>query len=122
MHLWDQESGFFGSVPIVAGTVALAVGAGLAAKMQRGGDVAVAYLGDGAVEEGVVHEALNLARIQGLPVLFVVENNLFASHMHISIRQPKDATARFAEANSIPCEILDGNDVVAVARASARAV
>lgn len=122
MHLWDQESGFFGSVPIVAGTVALAVGAGLAAKMQRGGDVAVAYLGDGAVEEGVVHESLNLARIQGLPVLFVVENNLFASHMHISIRQPKDATARFAEANSIPCEILDGNDVVAVARASARAV
>ena len=122
MHLWDQARGFYGSVPIVAGTVALAVGAGLAAKFQNGGDVAVAYLGDGAVEEGVVHESLNLARVQNIPVLFVVENNLFASHMHISIRQPSDATARFAMANGIPFEILDGNDVLAVSTAAAKAV
>jgi TPP-dependent pyruvate/acetoin dehydrogenase alpha subunit len=122
MHLWDQSRGFYGSVPIVAGTVALAVGAGLAAKLQRSGDVAVAYLGDGAVEEGVVHESLNLARIQDIPVVFVVENNLFASHMHISIRQPSDATARFAEANGIPFDIVDGNDVVTVARVGREAV
>ncbi len=122
MHLWDQPRGFYGSVPIVAGTVALAVGAGLAAKLQRSGDVAVAYLGDGAVEEGVVHESLNLARIQDVPVLFVVENNLFASHMHISIRQPSDATARFAEANGIPFEIVDGNDVVTMERVGREAV
>jgi TPP-dependent pyruvate/acetoin dehydrogenase alpha subunit len=115
MHLWDQSCGFYGSVPIVSGTVPLAVGAGLAAKMQKNGDVAVAYLGDGAVEEGVVHESLNLARIYNIPVIFVVENNLFASHMHISLRQPTDATARFAEANDIPFEILDGNDVLKVA-------
>jgi pyruvate dehydrogenase E1 component alpha subunit len=122
MHLWDQANGFYGSVPIVAGTVALAVGAGLAAKMQQRGDVAVAYLGDGAVEEGVVHESLNLAKVQNVPVIFVVENNLFASHMHISIRQPSDATARFADANSIPSEVIDGNDVVAVAKSAARAI
>ena len=122
MHLWDQPRGFYGSVPIVAGTVALAVGAGLAAKMQRSGDVAVAYLGDGAVEEGVVHESLNLARVQEIPVVFVVENNLFASHMHISIRQPSDATARFAEANAIPFDIIDGNDVMAIAKSAERAV
>jgi TPP-dependent pyruvate/acetoin dehydrogenase alpha subunit len=122
MHLWDQPRGFYGSVPIVAGTVALAVGAGLAAKLQRNSDVAVAYLGDGAVEEGVVHESLNLARIQNIPVLFVVENNLFASHMHISIRQPSDATARFAEANGIPFELVDGNDVIAMARVGREAV
>ena len=122
MHLWDQAKGFYGSVPIVAGTVALAVGAGLAAKLQRTGDVAVAYLGDGAVEEGVVHESLNLARIQNIPVIFVVENNLFASHMHISIRQPYDATARFAVANDIPARVIDGNDVIAVAEAAEEAV
>jgi len=122
MHLWDQSKGFYGSVPIVAGTVALAVGAGLAAKLQKSGDVAVAYLGDGAVEEGVVHESLNLARIQNIPVLFVVENNLFASHMHISIRQPSDATARFAVANDIPVRLIDGNDVIAVAEAAEEAV
>ena len=116
MHLWDQSCGFYGSVPIVSGTVPLAVGAGLAAKMQKNGDVAVVYLGDGAVEEGVVHESLNLARIYNIPVIFVVENNLFASHMHISLRQPSDATARFAEANDIPFEILDGNDVLKVAQ------
>lgn len=114
MHLWDQSRGFYGSVPIVAGTVPLAVGAGLAAKLQRSGDVAVAYLGDGAVEEGVVHESLNLARVQNIPVVFVVENNLFASHMHISARQPSDATARFAAANQIPFVVLDGNDIGSV--------
>lgn len=122
MHLWDQPNGFYGSVPIVAGTVALAVGAGLAAKLQSSDDVAVAYLGDGAVEEGVVHESLNLARIQNVPVIFVVENNLFASHMHISIRQPKDVTARFATANDIPARVIDGNDVIAVTEAAEEAV
>lgn len=115
MHLYNQPSGFYGSVPIVSGTVPLAVGAGLAAKLQRTGDVAIAYLGDGAVEEGVVHESLNLARIQNIPIIFVVENNLFASHMHISIRQPKDATARFAQANDIPAHIIDGNNVLDIA-------
>lgn len=118
MHLWDQPKGFYGSVPIVAGTVPLAVGAGLAAKLQQSGDVAVAYLGDGAMEEGVVHESLNLARIQDVPVIFVVENNLFASHMHISTRQPKDSTARFAHANDVPYRMVDGNDVIAVASAA----
>jgi TPP-dependent pyruvate/acetoin dehydrogenase alpha subunit len=118
MHLWDQRVGFYGSVPIVSGTVPLAVGAGLSAKLQGTSDVGVAYLGDGAIEEGVVHESLNLARILNIPIIFVVENNLFASHMHISLRQPRDATARFAHANDIPYKIIDGNDVVAVADAA----
>lgn len=122
MHLWDQANGFYGSVPIVAGTVSLAVGAGLAAKLQKTDDMAVAYLGDGAMEEGVVHESLNLARMLKAPVLFVVENNLFASHMHISLRQPKDATARFAAANDMPFAIVDGNDVVAVREGAAKLI
>jgi len=118
MHLWDKPNGFYGAVPIVAGTVPLAVGAALAAKFQGKGDVGVAYLGDGAVEEGVVHESFNLARMNMAPVLFVVENNLYASHMHISLRQPKEATARFAYANHIPYEIVDGNNVVEVRKAA----
>ncbi len=122
MHLWDKPNGFYGAVPIVSGTVSLAVGAGLAAKLQGSKDIGVSFLGDGAVEEGVVHESLNLARILNAPVLFVVENNLFASHMHISLRQPKASTARFAAANDLPYEIVDGNDAVAVHKAAAKLI
>jgi len=118
MHLFDQSNGFYGSTPIVAGTVSLAVGAALAAKMQNSTDIGVSYIGDGAVEEGVVHESFNLAKVLKLPVLFVIENNLFASHMHISLRQPSETTSRFAEANLIPHKLLDGNDVVTVAKNS----
>jgi TPP-dependent pyruvate/acetoin dehydrogenase alpha subunit len=122
MHLWDAPRGFYGSVPIVAGTVPLAVGAGLAAKLQGVDDIGVSYLGDGAVEEGVVQESLNLARTLRIPVLFVVENNLFSSHMHIGLRQPSNATARFAQAHDVPFAIVDGNDVVAVSRATRQLV
>ena len=122
MHLWDEPRGFYGSVPIVAGTVPLAVGAGLAAKLKGTDDLGVSYFGDSAVEEGVVQEALNLASVLKVPVLFVVENNFFASHMHISLRQPLNATARFATAHDIPSEVVDGNDVTAVADAAERLI
>ena len=122
MHLWDQPNGFYGSVPIVAGTVPLAVGAGLAAKMQKSGDVAVAYFGDGAAEEGVVQESLNLASQLGIPILFVCENNFFSSHMHISQRQPIHSVARFAEANNIDSGVVDGNNVASVSEAAARLI
>lgn len=118
MHLWDKPNGFYGSVPIVAGTVALAVGAGLAAKMQKTGDVGVVYLGDGAIEEGIVHESFNLAKIYNVPVIFIVENNLFSSHMHISMRQPLDSVARFAAANDIAHVTIDGNNFIEVYRAA----
>ena len=118
MHLWDASIGFHGSAPIVAGTVPVAVGAGLAAKMDGKGDIAVAYFGDGACEEGVVHESLNLARLLHVPVLFVVENNLFSSHLHVSLRQPSDCMARFADAHGVPSEVVDGNDIIAVSRAA----
>jgi TPP-dependent pyruvate/acetoin dehydrogenase alpha subunit len=122
MHLWDESRGFCGSVPIVAGTVSLAVGAGLAAQLKGTNTIAVAYFGDGAAEEGVVHESLNLAAVFRMPVLFVVENNLFSSHMHISLRQPANSIARFADAHAIPSAVVDGNDVVAVARATGKLV
>lgn len=120
MHLWDRPRGFYGSVPIVAGTVPLAVGAALAARLAGSDDIGVSYMGDGALEEGVVQESLNLARMLRAPIVFVVENNLFASHMHISLRQPLNSTARFAVAHDIPCEVVDGNDVLAVGSAAGR--
>lgn len=118
MHLYAADKGLLGTVPIVAGTVPLAVGAALAAKKDGRGDVAVAYFGDGASEEGVIHESLNLAAVWNLPILFVCENNLFSSHLHISLRQPTDRIARFADGHRIPAVTLDGNDVVAVSRAA----
>jgi pyruvate dehydrogenase E1 component alpha subunit len=116
MHLRSARTGFFGSVPIVGATIPLAVGAGLAAKMDGGDDIAVAFFGDGACEEGVLHESLNLARVYQLPVLFVCENNLYSSHLDIALRQPSDSVARFAHAHRIAATVLDGNDVTAVAR------
>ncbi len=116
MHLFAPEVGFMGSVPIVAATVPIAVGAALAAKMDDGDAVAVTYFGDGAAEEGVVHESLNLASQMNLPVIFVCKNNLYASHRDIAQRQPSDSTARFAQANGIAHAVIDGNDVAGTAR------
>ena len=118
MHLHATEHGLFGTVPIVAGTVPLAVGAALAAKKDNKGAIAVAYFGDGAAEEGPIHESLNLAATWNLPILFVCENNLFSSHLHISSRQPSDLVGRYANAHCIPMETVDGNDIVAVSRAA----
>ncbi|MDF1653934.1 MAG: thiamine pyrophosphate-dependent dehydrogenase E1 component subunit alpha [Coxiellaceae bacterium] len=117
-HLYDQANGFYGSVPIVGGTVPLAVGAGLAAKMDCRGDVAVCFFGDGAAEEGVVHESLNLASVYSVPILFVCENNLYSSHLDIKMRQPSDRVSRYADAHKIRNRLEDGNDVLAVQRAT----
>lgn len=120
MHLYDAPNGFVGSVPIVAGTIPLAVGAALAAKKDGRGDISIAYFGDGATEEGNFHESLNFASNFKLPVLFVCENNLFSSHLHISLRQPDSCTARFAAAHKIAFEIIDGNDIIAVSESCRR--
>ena len=119
MHLYSGEVGFLGSVPIVGATIPIAVGAGLAAKMDGSDAVAVSYFGDGAAEEGVLHESLNFAANFKIPVLFVCENNLYSSHLDISQRQPADAVSRFAAAHLIPAELVDGNDVIQVAKMTA---
>ena len=118
MHLIDQSVGFMGSVPIVAGTISLAIGAGFAIKQKRKGNVALVYLGDGASEEGCFHECLNLAKINNLPVIFVIENNQFSSHMDISLRQPNPLISRFSEANLIPSKVVDGNNIIEVLESS----
>lgn len=118
MHLYGPEFGFHGSVPIVGATIPIAMGAGLACKMDGAGAVAVSYFGDGAAEEGLLHESLNMSAILNLPVIFVCENNLFSSHLDIHLRQSQNSVARFAAAHSMPAHTVDGNDVVAVSRAT----
>jgi TPP-dependent pyruvate/acetoin dehydrogenase alpha subunit len=118
MHLFAPEVGFHGSVPIVGATIPIAAGAALAAKMDGKGDVAVGYFGDGACEEGVLHETLNMAAVMKLPCIFVCENNLYSSHLDIGLRQPADSVARFAQANQIPSQVVDGNDIVALQAAA----
>jgi pyruvate dehydrogenase E1 component alpha subunit len=122
MHLYGRSVGFHGSVPLVGATIPIAVGAALAAKMDGGDSVAVAFFGDGATEEGVFHESLNLAVVYGLPILFVCENNLFSSHLDIEFRQPSDRIARYGEAHRITSLTVDGNDVIAVEAAAAELV
>jgi TPP-dependent pyruvate/acetoin dehydrogenase alpha subunit len=122
MHLYDDAHGFLGSVPIVAGTIPIAVGAALAAKMDGGEDIAVAFFGDGASEEGVMHESLNLASAYELPVLFLCENNQYSSHLDIALRQPSDRVSRYADAHRMRAAVVDGNDVTAVARVAAELI
>ena len=122
MHLIDTNVGFRGSVPIVSGTVSLALGSGLAEKIKKTSNIAVAYLGDGAVEEGVVHECLNFSVVNKIPILFVVENNFFSSHLHISLRQNRKSVSRFAEANGVSYEVVDGNNVLEVSRTAKKMI
>ena len=122
MHLFDPLSGFQGSVPIVGATIPIAVGAAIACEKDNKGAVAVCYFGDGACEEGVLHESLNLASTMQLPIIFVCENNLYSSHMDIDLRQPSNRMSRFADAHRIEAKAVDGNDVVAISNLSKYAI
>ena len=122
MHIISKEHGLYGTVPIVGATIPIAAGAGLALKHSGSEGVAVCFFGDGACEEGIFHETLNFASVYGLPTIFVVENNLFSSHLHISLRQPSDSIARFAEAHHVNYEVVDGNDVAKVSDVAQEAI
>ncbi len=122
MHLIDIPNGLFGTVPIVGATIPIAVGAGIAAKMDGNGDMAVSFFGDGATEEGAFHESMNLAAVMKAPVLFVCENNFFSSHLHIGLRQPDSSVCRYAEAHRIAWSRADGNDLAAIRAVTKEAV
>ena len=122
MHLFAREVGVLGTVPIVAGTVPLAAGAAFAYKMRGEKTVAVSFFGDGTMEEGSVHESMNLAALYRLPVVFICENNLYSSHLHWSERRVDDNIYRVGELHSIPGERVDGNDVEAVYQSARQAV
>jgi len=121
-HFMAPEIGFFGASAIVGGTIPIAVGTALSSAMKNDGRISVAFFGDGGVEEGVFHESLNFAALKKLPVLFVCENNLYATHSHISARQAIDNIYKRSEIYGIPGVRVDGNDVLAVFGASKQAV
>lgn len=122
MHLVDTAQGIFGTVPLVAATIPLAVGAALSAKLRRTGQVAVAFFGDGATDEGHFHESLNLAALYRLPVLFVCENNFYSTHLTMKERRAKDNIVESADLHGLSGERVDGNDVMAVRGAADQAV
>ncbi len=117
MHLVDVSHGIPGTTAIVGGCIPLAVGAALASRMVKNGLVSVAFFGDGASEEGAFHESLNYASLKKLPVVFVCENNFYATNSPLCARQPEEsAIADKARGYGIPGVIADGNDVMAVYR------
>jgi pyruvate dehydrogenase E1 component alpha subunit len=123
MHLTKADRGMLGSYAIVGSHLPMAVGAAWSAKLRRSGQVAVAFFGDGATNIGAFHEALNLAAIWRLPVLFVCENNLYMEYTPIAaVTAANNPAADRAPAYGIPAEVIDGNDVVAVHDAATRAI
>jgi len=115
MHLFDDKAGLVVSTPLVASSIAFAVGIALSSKMKGEDKIAVTFFGDGAVEEGIFWESLNFASVHKLPVLFVCENNLYATHSHILQRQPSEEIVwRVKPHNVHACRIDDANNVLNV--------
>lgn len=111
-----------GTVPIVGATIPMAVGAALAANMDGRAISRCRTSATGRRRRGCSTSPLTSRAMHNLPVLFACENNLFASHLHISLRQPKDSACRYAEAHRIRWTRVDGNDVIAVAQATGELV
>jgi len=123
MHLTVAAGNMLGSYAIVGAHLPIACGAAWSAKLRGSGQVAVAFFGDGATNIGAFHEALNLAAVWRLPALFVCENNLYMEYTPIaSVTAVAQPAADRAPAYGLPAEVIDGNDVVAVWEATARAV
>ncbi|EPD67011.1 thiamine pyrophosphate-dependent dehydrogenase E1 component subunit alpha [Streptomyces sp. HGB0020] len=115
MHLTKASGHMLGSYAIVGAHLPMAVGAAWSARLRGTGQIAVAFFGDGATNIGAFHEALNLAAVWKLPVLFVCENNLYMEYTPIAdVTAVARPAADRAPSYGIPGEVVDGNDVVAV--------
>ncbi len=123
MHLTKASAGMLGSYAIVGAHLPIAAGAAWSAKIRGTGQVAVAFFGDGATNIGAFHEALNIAAVWALPVLFICENNLYMEYTPIgTVTSVANPAADRAPGYGLPAEVIDGNDVVVVADAVGRAV
>ena len=114
MHIADLDSGNLGANGVVGGGQCLAVGAGMTTVMKKIDRIVVCFFGDGASNEGSFHEALNLASIWTLPVLFVCENNQYGMSMSKKRSMNIDDIATRASSYGMPGETIDGNDVLQV--------
>jgi pyruvate dehydrogenase E1 component alpha subunit len=121
MHIADQSSGNLGANAIVGGSTGIATGAALSARMRGSDQVAVCFIGEGALGQGILYEVMNMAALWRLPVIYVCENNLYNEYTHYRETTAGSLTAR-AEAFSLPAEEVDGQDVRMVYEAAAGAV
>ena len=122
MHIADVKHGNLGATGIVGGNIPVAVGAGLAQKLQGTDKVIVCFFGDGASNEGTFHESLNMASLWNLPVIFIAENNLYGMSVPWAKASKLPNVADRALAYGIPGEVVDGMDVLSVRGAVAKAV
>ena len=122
MHIADMDKGMLGANGIVGGGPPLACGSGLTAKTRKTDQVTICFFGDGASEQGSLHESLNLAAIWDLPVVFIAENNGYAestpSTYHCSVENIADRAAAY----NMPGVTVDGNDIFAVHEAAGEAI
>ena len=122
MHVADAALGNLGATAVVGSAIPIAVGAALSCQLRGTKQVVACFFGDGASNNGTFHEALNMAAIWRLPVLFVCENNLYAMGTRISNVTAIENIADRASAYGMPGVIVDGNDVIEVYRAAKEAV
>jgi pyruvate dehydrogenase E1 component alpha subunit len=122
MHLGDLEKGMVPAIAIVGGGVPIATGVALAFRMRRQPQVAVCFSGDGAVNEGAFHEAVNMGAIWSLPVVYVIENNRYSASTPICQTAKVERLSDRACAYGIPGVTVDGNDVLAVHEAAQEVV
>src|SRR5712692_5314773 len=121
MHIADQDTGNLGANAIVGGSTAIATGAAMSSKMRGSDQVTVCFFGDGALGQGVLYEAMNMAALWKLPVIYVCENNLYTEYTHVSETVAGDISAR-PKAFGIHTETVDGQDVLAVNTTTQRLV
>jgi pyruvate dehydrogenase E1 component alpha subunit len=122
MHIADVDSGILGANGIVGGGIPIAAGAALACKLQGNGRIVLCFFSDGASNEGVFHETLNLASVLSLPVVFLCENNQWAVSTPVSRSMKVKDIADRAPSYGIPGTVIDGNHVLDVYSAVAAAV
>ncbi|MEI6123848.1 MAG: thiamine pyrophosphate-dependent dehydrogenase E1 component subunit alpha [Bacteroidota bacterium] len=122
MHLISPENGIMGIVPIVSGTISLALGAALAFKIKKSKNIAVSFFGDGATGEGVLYESLNFASLKKLPLIFACENNLYSTHLSIDEIRTNRNIFNIARPFDIETFRIDGNNVLEVYETAKKAV
>ena len=122
MHVGNMAKGMVPAIAIVGGGIPIAAGMALAFKMQGTGQVAACFFGDGATSEGAFHEAVNMAAIWDLPVVFACENNLYGASTHVTNVTRLEHLAGKVEAYGIRGKTVAGNDVLAVLEAARTAV
>ena len=122
MHLFSPEIGMMGTSGIVGPCLLQACGGGYSSKILKNGTVAAAFFGDGAVNNGAFHEGLNMASIWKLPVLFICENNQYATEVPFSYSSGNPSIGSRGAAYGIPGITIDGNDVLEIYRVAAEAV